>query len=110
MVLRVSGDVRAPHQYSVLRRPVLLIGRGLAVVAIGAAVVLGIVPAIGNRATVALRPSSTESRFVASTVQAPTQVATPSSHSPGAGGSVGGYRRCAYQPAPALYMCWWQSA
>ncbi|WP_437339967.1 DUF7159 family protein [Mycobacterium asiaticum] len=60
------------------RSPALLVGTGLAVVAIAAVVALEVALAINIRPTVAMQPRPRENHFVAPTpAPAPTEVATP---------------------------------
>ncbi|OBK16510.1 DUF7159 family protein [Mycobacterium asiaticum] len=72
----VSDEVVATKER---RRPALLVGSGLAVVAIAAVVALEVALAINIRPTVALQPRPKENHFVepAAPAPAPTQVAAP---------------------------------
>ncbi|MBI2703075.1 MAG: hypothetical protein HYX31_28800 [Mycobacterium sp.] len=73
-------DSDAPEEESAKRRPALLLGSGVAVVACAAAIALEVALAITIRPTVALQPKPSENHFVAPMqppAAAPTEVAAP---------------------------------
>jgi hypothetical protein len=71
-----DADGARPHEHEQRRRPALLIGSSLSVVAISAVVALELVLAISIRPTVALRPSPNEN-IIVPTAPAPAPAIVP---------------------------------